>query len=161
MLNHASYGFSSKNLCTRPRTGPCTRAGTPLAPVGLDNGRPTAERIAQIELGKLTDKTEQQVRDALFARSTAHIGEERILRAAFNKFDKDRSKSIDFHEFQLALEHLGLHTEGDGLDGCGGLPLDAVKGLFARYDVDGGGTVDYEEFISAIMKEAKYGTKML
>ena len=92
MLNHNQYGFSSKNLCVRPRTGPRTRGGTPLD--GFrgqqpDDGRPSAEKQAMMDNMKATDKVEQQVRDALFARSTAHKGEERILRAAFSKFDKD------------------------------------------------------------------------
>jgi len=161
MLRHNEYGFSSKTLCIRPRTGPCTRGGTPLdGNKPFDDGRPSAERIAEMELSKLTDKVEQQIKDALFARSTAHIGEERILLAAFNKFDKDRSHNVDFDEFVKALEYLGLHTEGKGLAGCGGLPLDSVQALFARYDTDSGGTVDYEEFVAAVMKEGKFGAKM-
>ena len=163
MLNHNEYGFSSKNLCIRPRTGPCTRGGTPLD--GLrgqipDDGRPSAEKQAMMETAKLTDRVEQQVRDALFARSTAHKGEERILRAAFSKFDKDRSGSVDFEEFSKALEHLGLHTEGKGLDGHGGLKAEAVQALFSRYDGDSSGSIDYEEFCAAIMKEGRT-TKML
>lgn len=163
MLNHNQYGFSSKNLCVRPRTGPCTRGGTPLD--GLrgqqpDDGRPSAEKQAMMDNMKATDKVEQQVRDALFARSTAHKGEERILRAAFSKFDKDRSATVDFDEFSKALEHLGLHTEGKGLEGHGGLKAEAVRSLFARYDTDGSGSIEYEEFCAAITKEGRT-TKML
>ena len=40
------------------------------------------------------DKLEQQVRDALFWRTTAHLGEHRILKTAFAKFDKVRAASV-------------------------------------------------------------------
>ena len=109
--------------------------------------------MAKIELSNGVDKLEQQVRDALFARTTAHLGEHRILKSAFNRFDKDASGSVDIHEFEKALEHLGLHTADGGLPGAGGLPTAVVHGLFFRYDTDGSGHVDYEEFCAAVLQD--------
>lgn len=161
MLNHRDYNFSSKDLCIRPRSGPSTRTGTPLY-----GGRTKDENLVEnldllaSEERKLVDKLEQQLRDALFARTTAHLGEQRILKSAFTKFDKDCSNSVDFKEFSLALEHLGLHQEDKGLPGQGGLPTAVVEALFKRYDADGSGQLEYNEFAAAIMQPSKM-TKML
>ena len=116
----------------------------------------TAEQVAheaEVKLGNAVDKVEQQLRDALFSRTTVHIGEQRILKAAFTKFDKDASGEVDIHEFIKALEYIGLHTAEHGLPGEGGNPRDVVEALFRRYDLDGSGTIDYDEFCNAILKE--------
>ena len=97
-------------------------------------------------------RLEQQVRDAVWARTTAFVGEERVLKAAFAFFDKDSSGSVDVDEFVKALESLGLHTRKAGLPGHGGLPVSVVEALFARYDVDASGTVDYNEFCSVLLR---------
>lgn len=107
--------------------------------------RSVLSQLAKLDRENRITKLEQQVRDALFSRSTAHLGEHRILRTAFSKFDKDGSGSVDQHEFAKALEYLGLHTADGGLPGSGGLPTDVVVGLFERYDKDQSGHVDYEE----------------
>jgi len=157
MINHTEYGFSSKDLCIRPRDGPCTRTGTPLN--GLPRGqKPNSDILLDLEAineRKEVDRLEQQVRDALFARTTAHMGEQRILKNAFSKFDKDASGNVDLTEFALALEHLGLHTEEKGLPGQGGLPMSTVKALFRRYDKDDSGSVDYEEFAVQLLQDGK------
>ena len=70
-----------------------------------------------------------------------------------------RSGNVDFNEFIQALEHLGLHTDKVGLPGHGGLPIQVVTGLFARYDIDGSGSISCEEFCAGLMKESK-GHKM-
>ena len=159
MLNHREYGFSAKDLCIRPRSGPSTRAGTPLDGYKKENMEPDLDMIAAEER-KAIDRVEAQLRDALFSRSTAHLGEQRLLKNAFTKFDKDCSGSVDLKEFMLALEHLGLHTEDKGLPGQGGLPYATVEALFNRYDKDGSGHLDYEEFSAFIHHPSKI-TKML
>jgi hypothetical protein len=107
-------------------------------PVGF---RRPQKPLSQKEKGKaLADSVEklgQQVRDALFARSTHNLSEERILKAAFVKFDKDASGNVDIDEFCLALEHLGLHVEGLGAPGLGGIPRHVVDAVFASMDDDG------------------------
>ena len=158
MLNHRDYGFSSKELCIRPRSGPSTRGGTPLSGVRENmhdrNHDPTSQLDrAAMEQIKAVDKLEQQLRDALYARSTSHFAEARVLKKAFTKFDRDCSGAVDFGEFSLALEHLGLHMEGKGLRGNGGLPPEVVRALFDRYDADASGELDYEEFCEGISRK--------
>lgn len=99
MLNHVEYGFSSKHLCIRPRQ--------PMGVRPEEESGYTPEQLEAIAMQNAVDKLEQQVRDALFARSTAHFGEHRILKSAFNRFDKDASGTVDLHEFEKALEYLG------------------------------------------------------
>ena len=86
MLNQRDYGFSSKNLCVRPLTpfgcGPLSQQGRPA------ECKPPKEVDPLIVAGRLAtacDKVEQQLKDALFARTTAHVGMERILKASFAK----------------------------------------------------------------------------
>ena len=158
MLNHRDYGFSSKNLCIRPRSGPSTRGGTPLSGVRENmhdrNHDPTSQLDrAAMEQIKAVDKLEQQLRGARYARSTSHFAEARVLKKAFTKFDRDCSGAVDFGEFSLALEHLGLHMEGKGLRGNGGLPPEVVRALFDRYDADASGELDYEEFCEGISRK--------
>ena len=45
-------------------------------------------QLEHIKRENRMDKLEQQVREALFSRTTAHLGEHRILKNAFTKFDK-------------------------------------------------------------------------
>ena len=78
MMHHQELGFSSKDLCIRPRSGPSTRAGTPLYPQKA-MAAPDFD-LAASEERKAVDRVEQQLRDALFARTTAHVAEQRILK---------------------------------------------------------------------------------
>lgn len=60
------------------------------------------------------DKLEQQVRDALFSRTTAHLGEHRILKTAFTKFDKVPRRSRPVALRSLCLTHSTFKmTEND------------------------------------------------
>mmetsp|Transcript_23652 Transcript_23652/g.47229 ORF Transcript_23652/g.47229 Transcript_23652/m.47229 type:complete len:174 (-) Transcript_23652:282-803(-) len=163
-------GFSTKNLCTRPNQ--------PIAPSGINEvprvtrqgpqpmmgaNMPTemdTERAKNIAIAKQIDRLEQQIREALWARTTAHKGEERVLKDAFLFFDKDRSGAVDVKEFAQALEHLGLHTQSTGLPGYGGLQPEVVTGLFSRYDADGSGSLDTSEFFTSLMKETTASYKM-
>lgn len=158
MVNPTEYGFSSKTLWVRP-----------MVPMGVPGGgkpqtsepKPPADPMADpAALKRAVDRLEQQVKDALLARTTAHMGEQRILKNAFIKFDKDASGSVDYPEFARALEHIGLHQENEGLMGNGGLPAGVVRALFARYDVDGSGSVEYDEFCSILLSPDR-ATKML
>ena len=157
-------GFSSKNVWIRPNQPVTeltrvTRMGPqPMGPKpDLDAASPA--QLAEWKLAELIDRLEQQVRDAVFGRTTAHIGEERVLKQTFTRFDKDASGNVDCEEFAHALEYLGLHTAGEGLPGEGGLPPGVVQGLFARYDADHSGTIDYDEFSGALLRSATM-TKM-
>ena len=71
------------------------------------------------------------------AHRTCHISEATILKNAFAKFDRDESGNVDFKEFCLALEHLGLHIQGLGAPGLGGIRREIAVEVFSRMDSDG------------------------
>lgn len=110
----------------------------PPEPVGFRRPHPPPDdQQKQKSLADGVERLEQQLRDALFARSSNQMSEKRILAKAFTKFDRDASGNVDVAEFCLALEHLGLHVEGLGAPGLGGIPRDIVEHVFARMDSDG------------------------
>lgn len=102
---------------------------------------PTPEEMVEREDKLALRKLEQQLKDALRARSTYHLSEHRIMKKAFAKFDADCSGSVDFDEFSHALEHMGLHTRDHGLPGWGGVKPGVMRMLFDKFDADQGGTI--------------------
>jgi len=64
-------------------------------------------------------------------------------RDAFDLFDEDRSGSLDEDEFSLALEYMKMPVS-DG----------KLEMLFAKYDADGSGSVEYKEFRTAWLQLA-------
>jgi hypothetical protein len=73
----------------------------------------------------------KKVRDHMDHHSSATLA----YRIAFDKFDEDKSGSIDAIELQGALHHMGLDVPDEG-----------IETLLARYDEDGNGSLDFEEF---------------
>lgn len=73
----------------------------------------------------------QKVRDHMDHHGNATLA----YRIAFEKFDEDKSGSIDAQELQGALHHMGLDVPEEGIDK-----------LLAYYDEDGNGCLDFEEF---------------
>jgi len=70
------------------------------------------------------------------------------LRMAFRKFDNGNC-AVDFKEFRVTLEKLGLQ----------GMSIEDSRTLFTKFDGDGSGEIDYEEFITFVMKSsAKHNT---
>ena len=102
---------------------------------------PTPEELAERDEKLALRKLEQQLKDALRSRTTYQISEHRIMKKAFVKFDTDCSGSVDYHEFSKALEHMGLHTQDEGLPGWGGVKASVMRALFEKFDIDGGGTI--------------------
>ena len=144
--------YSSKHLCIRPRV--------PMGINPADLAPPTANdraKAAENDLRGNIIRMEKQLIDALFARTTAHVGEHRILKSAFTKFDTDMSGAISCKEFKKALECLGLHSSESGLPGFGGYPEAVVEGLFASYDKDGSGEIDYNESVEQLLKDKDSG----
>jgi len=83
---------------------------------------------------------EASLREKLFNRVAAGPFQ---LRRNFKYFDKNSDGTIDVDEFAECLEYLmGVI-----------LPEDHVVALFARYDEDGSGTMEYPEFIQKLMGE--------
>ena len=121
-------------------------------PVGFRRPPPTPSLEHQKkQLADAVERLEQQLRDALFARSSHNLSEGRILELAFRKFDRDGSGHMDMDEFCMALEHLGLHVEGLGAPGLGGIPRKVVEVVFGRFDADGSGHIDYKEFMEQLL----------
>lgn len=85
---------------------------------------------------------EKTLREKLFNRVAAGPFQ---LRRNFKYFDKDGNGTIDLDEFIECLE---------GLMGIV-LPHEHVIALFARYDDDLSGCMDYQEFIAKLMGESK------
>ena len=144
------HGYSSRNYCAVPRQPKGSATTDP------SQFNAIAAKAEENKLQLLVEHLEQQVRSALSARTTATKGDLRVLKDAFAKFDHDQSGNVDYAEFRLAMEHLGLHVEGQGLAGKGGLPAQAMELLFAKYDTDQSGTVSYEEFAAQVLAEDNY-----
>jgi calmodulin len=61
----------------------------------------------------------------------------------FQKFDLDRSGTINFTEFQALFNSLGS-----------GLGADTLKSMLSEIDEDGDGEVSYREFVKIFQKGA-------
>merc|ERR1719409_1344778 len=57
------------------------------------------------------------------------------LKATFNKFDRNKSGKLDHKELRKALEAVGLKMDGP-----------QAQGLLAKYDEDGSGLMELDEF---------------
>ena len=82
--------------------------------------------VRQVPRGMVM-KMHEELRNAIFARASAHCGERATLRKAFADFDADKSGYIDKKEFCRALERFGLHTADFGRKGVGGLGNEVVE----------------------------------
>ena len=83
---------------------------------------------------------ENELRQKLSQKSTAHISDETVLVRAFKYFDLDNSESVDLDEWKKALEKIGMV-----------LPSPSVcDQLFHYYDTDKSGALDYKEFAAII-----------
>ena len=127
-----------------PTRGPPEPVGFRRPPPPLDEKQ--QRRVVEDGMKRL----KQQLRDALFARTSAQISEPRVLKRAFVAFDTDGSGQVDLKEFCAALEHLGLHIDGVGMPGRGGLQYSVVQALFESLDADSSGQVDYAEFVRSL-----------
>ena len=147
MLQWGQVADDTPGLASERKRGP-----GPPEPVGFRRPAPPLSDTAKAKaLSDGIERLEQLLRDSLRARCTAQVSEGRILKSAFVKFDRDASGNVDIDEFCLALEHLGLHVDGLGAPGLGGVAREFAEGAFARLDSDGSGTIDYEEFVTQLM----------
>lgn len=65
------------------------------------------------------------------------------LSRAFAKADKDSTGSLDFDSFKPVLQSLGIM-----------MPEETIKDVFAHFDLDGSGTIDYGEFVQGVVKDS-------
>jgi Ca2+-binding EF-hand superfamily protein len=70
------------------------------------------------------------------------------IRAAFEKFDVDRSGSIDAWELKSTLEAMGQRPTDE-----------EVFALLAECDEDGSGQIDFSEFLRVIAKQKQATSK--
>uniref|UniRef100_F7DSR6 EF-hand domain-containing protein n=3 Tax=Ornithorhynchus anatinus TaxID=9258 RepID=F7DSR6_ORNAN len=91
------------------------------------------KRTAAMETGR--DPIEK-LRAQCLARGASGI---KGLARFFRRLDTDKSQALDAAELQQGLAELGLHLEAA-----------EVEQLCKRYDRDGSGTVDLEEFLRAV-----------
>ena len=96
-------------------------------------------RAAKEKYESIRRERERRVKDHMAHHSSSTLA----YRIAFDKFDEDKSGSIDAHELQGALHHMGLDV-----------PVDGIDKLLARYDKDGNGSLDFKEF-AAFAKDAQ------
>lgn len=82
---------------------------------------------------------EQLMRDKLMQRTTTGPFQ---LRKTFKFFDRDGQGTIDLREFQAALSQLGMDFEEV-----------QVTALYARYDANLCGQVDYRTFVAHLMED--------
>ena len=80
--------------------------------------------------GELTRTQFVEMYTKIFPERNAENFSENVFRT----FDTDRSGTIDFREFMLAL-----HVTSNGT------PEEKLKWAFRMYDVDGNGTIDIHE----------------
>jgi hypothetical protein len=93
------------------------------------------DAVGNVEL----DRLERVMKDKLFQRSYATSSPFQV-RKAFKFFDREKSLAISIEGFTSALEFLGFQFQ------------DAQNiALFARYDTDVSGTIDYMHFINHAM----------
>jgi len=87
------------------------------------------KRLHEIVRGKLDAHS-------MIKRNTKAGSSENTLKRLFQRFDKDRSGSIDMNEFFALLKTVGLQNinKNDATD------------LFTKYDSDGNGSLDFSEW---------------
>lgn len=113
-----------------------------LASQTADERREQYARVTEAIGQRRLEELEASLREKLFNRVAAGPFQ---LRRNFKYFDKDGNGTIDVDEFSECLEYLmGVI-----------LPEDHVIALFARYDDDASGTMEYPEFIQKLMGECR------
>ncbi|EPQ19036.1 Calcyphosin, partial [Myotis brandtii] len=82
------------------------------------------------------DATVERLREQCLSRGASGI---QGLARFFRRLDQDRSRSLDARELQQGLAELGL-----------ALDMAEAEGVCRRWDRDGSGTLDLEEFLRAL-----------
>ena len=92
------------------------------------------DKLVELERSELiTKRVKQEIVNA--------VDREQILKV-FREFDADDSGSLSYGEFQLGLKHMGLN-----------LNEEEFNLLTTEVDNDGGGSIDFDEFVEDIAPE--------
>ena len=89
----------------------------------------------QAEADKLAPPSEADLRRRADTQRLSVLEMEKKARAIFIRIDHDRSGYLDKEEVALALQEMGLQAAGEH-----------VEDLIRRFDTDGDGQLDFEEF---------------
>lgn len=110
---------------------------------------PTAPPTPVVEFvsSQQIDALEAAIKKSIYQKQpTPEYDPRRKMAQTFRSMDTDGSGGVSLEEFIGALERFGLHVEGKGVQGCGGIKLSVVQALFSKYDEDGSGFISYREF---------------
>mmetsp|Transcript_4292 Transcript_4292/g.5921 ORF Transcript_4292/g.5921 Transcript_4292/m.5921 type:complete len:311 (-) Transcript_4292:330-1262(-) len=104
------------------------------------------------EINSELDNLEEVLRKKIMEKTKGNEGEAGVLRKTFRFFDQDESNRITMDEFRRAMEVFGICLERKH-----------TSGFFARYDPNGDGMINYEEFINALLPDqmVSLGTSIL
>ena len=102
-------------------------------------------------MANLRAQFENELRQKLEQKSSAHTSEETILLRTFRYFDLDQSETVSLEEWTKAIEKVGVVTVNP----------EVLEQVFHSYDVDGNGTLDYKEFIAGVFGDQSATAKRL
>ncbi len=74
-----------------------------------------------------------------------------VLRAVFNKYDKDRNNNLSLQQFVLLLSRLGRHVKE-----LRGVEFQEARAAFALMDRDSDGLLSFDEFCNWWVSKNKY-----
>eukprot|EP00744_Colponema_vietnamica_P002348 GILI01003700.1.p1 GENE.GILI01003700.1~~GILI01003700.1.p1 ORF type:complete len:617 (+),score=190.05 GILI01003700.1:99-1949(+) len=111
----------------------------PRPPASPSKGAAQISLVNRIERGVTFnfDKFQSMLRDKILQKSKGGPFE---LRRAFRMFDRDKSGQITAEKFREGLKYFNIN-----------LSIEQLKEVLNRYDPNGDGTIDYNEFVRLVM----------
>lgn len=90
-------------------------------------------------------KSEELIR-AIAEKFNLRVVEVGVIHKMFEKYDTDKSGEIDYNEFEAMMRNvIGVSDATD-------LPKDRMSRFWNEMDIDGNGTVDFDEFTTWYLK---------
>eukprot|EP00966_Prymnesium_polylepis_P241292 5580148-Prymnesium_polylepis.1 len=98
------------------------------------------------------ERLQADLKASIYQKSSA-CDQRKVAEKAFKVMDLDGSGNVSMGEFKKALERFGLHVVPERDSGVrappGGYSQEVVAALFARFDADGSGALEYKEFCNS------------